>query len=93
MQVKLLKVLQDKKMTRVGGRNERHVNFRLIRSIEQNFIEKKGLKETLEEVERKLLLKAYNECQTTYEMAKYLGISQPTVIYKLKKYKDDFKNL
>ncbi|WP_223594865.1 sigma-54 interaction domain-containing protein [Neobacillus bataviensis] len=51
-------------------------------------IEKRNLKEVLEEVEIELLAKAYRECKTTYEMAEYLGLSQPTIIYKLKKFKD-----
>ncbi|WP_223821004.1 sigma-54 interaction domain-containing protein [Bacillus sp. S3] len=51
---------------------------------------KLNLKNTLEEVEKQLIEKAYKRCQTTYQMAEYLGISQPSVIYKLKKYKDQF---
>jgi transcriptional regulator with PAS, ATPase and Fis domain len=51
-------------------------------------IEKTCLKEVLENVEIQLLSRAYQECKTTYDMAEYLGISQPTIIYKLKKYKD-----
>ncbi|WP_227935059.1 sigma-54 interaction domain-containing protein [Alkalihalobacillus deserti] len=57
-------------------------------SFDQDFVERKSLKETLEEVEYKLISKAYVQCKTTYEMAEYLGISQPSVIYKLKKYKE-----
>lgn len=45
-----------------------------------------NLKETLEKVEKHLIKRASDECNTTYEMAKYLGISQPSVIYKMKKY-------
>ncbi|MEH7334288.1 sigma 54-interacting transcriptional regulator [Neobacillus drentensis] len=55
-------------------------------------IEKRNLKEVLEEVEIELLTKAYRECKTTYEMAEYLGLSQPTIIYKLKKYKEKLSN-
>ncbi|WNF38989.1 sigma 54-interacting transcriptional regulator [Bacillaceae bacterium IKA-2] len=55
--------------------------------LEKEIEGKKNLKETLEEVEKCLIKRASKECKTTYEMAKYLGISQPTVIYKLKKYK------
>jgi transcriptional regulator with PAS, ATPase and Fis domain len=51
-------------------------------------IEKTNLKEVLEDVEIQLLSRAYKICKTTYDMAEYLGISQPTIIYKLKKYKD-----
>ncbi|USK70796.1 sigma-54 interaction domain-containing protein [Peribacillus asahii] len=56
--------------------------------VTQEIEEKRNLKETLEAVEIQLIAKACKECKTTYEMAKYLGISQPTVIYKLKKYKE-----
>ncbi|OMP66243.1 sigma-54 interaction domain-containing protein [Domibacillus epiphyticus] len=59
-------------------------------SIEQEAEGKQDLKKTLEEVEKRLIEKAYQQCKTTYEMADYLGISQPSVIYKLKKYKDHF---
>lgn len=56
-------------------------------TIEQECIENFDLKKTLENVERQLIAKAWKKCKTTYEMAEHLGISQPTVIYKLKKYK------
>ncbi|MDT8862917.1 sigma 54-interacting transcriptional regulator [Alkalihalobacillus sp. MEB130] len=55
---------------------------------EQEHAESKSLKEALEEVEIHLLSKAYTQCKTTYEMAEVLGISQPSVMYKLKKYKE-----
>ncbi|MFC0562288.1 sigma-54 interaction domain-containing protein [Halalkalibacter alkalisediminis] len=60
-------------------------------NFDQEIIERKTLKETLEEVELKVILSAYAKCKTTYEMAEYLGISQPSVIYKLKKYKEAIK--
>ncbi|MBT2665080.1 sigma 54-interacting transcriptional regulator [Bacillus sp. ISL-4] len=56
-------------------------------AIEQDCEENFDLKKTLEKVERQLIAKAWKKCKTTYEMAEHLGISQPTVIYKLKKYK------
>ncbi|PEZ81969.1 Fis family transcriptional regulator [Bacillus sp. AFS017274] len=56
-------------------------------AIEQDCKENFDLKKTLEKVERQLIAKAWEKCKTTYEMAEHLGISQPTVIYKLKKYK------
>ncbi|MFC0298524.1 helix-turn-helix domain-containing protein [Geobacillus jurassicus] len=49
------------------------------------------LKEAIEQVERHWLLRAVKQCKTTYEMADYLGISQPTVVRKLKKYGVDSK--
>ncbi|MBU8877506.1 sigma 54-interacting transcriptional regulator [Bacillus sp. FJAT-29790] len=58
--------------------------------IEEEFEGKLDLKKTLEDVEKQLIAKAFQRCKTTYEMAEYLGISQPSVIYKLKKYKDYF---
>ncbi|WP_027410026.1 sigma-54 interaction domain-containing protein [Anoxybacteroides tepidamans] len=49
------------------------------------------LKEAVEQVEREWLLRAAEQCKTTYEMAEYLGMSQPTVVRKLKKYRIDSK--
>ncbi len=51
------------------------------------------LKEAMEQVERQWLLRAVKQCKTTYEMADYLGISQPTVVRKLKKYGIDSKRI
>ncbi|WP_088053537.1 sigma-54 interaction domain-containing protein [Virgibacillus dakarensis] len=53
----------------------------------ENF-ERQGLtlQDALEEVEKNWLKRAYRQYKTTYEMAKYLGISQPTVVRRLKKY-------
>ncbi len=50
----------------------------------------KTLPELLDEYEANLMKKAYEKCRNTIEMAKYLGISQPTVVRKLKKYKSTF---
>ncbi len=44
------------------------------------------LKCQLEKVEKHWLQKALEVCRTTYEIAEYLGISQPSVVRKLKKY-------
>lgn len=44
------------------------------------------LQEALQEVEKKWLKRAHRQYKTTYEMAKYLGVSQPTVVRRLKKY-------
>ncbi|EIT87451.1 transcriptional regulator [Fictibacillus macauensis ZFHKF-1] len=49
------------------------------------------LQEALADVERKWLIQARTQCQSTYEMARYLGMSQPTVIRRLQKYKIDSK--
>lgn len=48
-----------------------------------------NLKTIMERLEKWMILKAHKECKSTYEMAKYLGISQPSVIRKLKKYKEE----
>jgi TyrR family helix-turn-helix protein len=43
-------------------------------------------KKTLERVEKQLLYKAYEQFKTTYEIARQIGISQPSVSRKLKQY-------
>ncbi len=40
----------------------------------------------LKETESKMLKAAFMQCKSTREIAKYLGISQPSVVRKLKKY-------
>lgn len=40
----------------------------------------------LEQLERSMLVAARENCRTTYEIADYLGISQPSVVRKLRKY-------
>ncbi|GAA3325154.1 hypothetical protein GCM10020331_055870 [Ectobacillus funiculus] len=53
-----------------------------------SFFEERGLtlQDALEEVEKKCwLLRAYRQCKTTYEMAETLGLSQATVVRRLKK--------
>ncbi|WP_408008370.1 sigma-54 interaction domain-containing protein [Pseudalkalibacillus sp. A8] len=47
-----------------------------------------SLYEMLKEVEINILKKAKMECRSTTEMAKYLGVSQPTVVRKMQKYKE-----
>ncbi|GAK10357.1 sigma-54-dependent Fis family transcriptional regulator [Geomicrobium sp. JCM 19038] len=49
------------------------------------------LKEELKKVEQHWLQLAFDECNTTYEMSKLLGLSQPSVVRKLKEYKIDSK--
>ncbi|WP_067727005.1 sigma 54-interacting transcriptional regulator [Oceanobacillus damuensis] len=49
-------------------------------------MEGKTLTAILESVEEKVLIHAKKQCKTTTEMAKILGISQPSVVRKLKKY-------
>lgn len=57
--------------------------------IEQSILHGHNLKMIMEHIEKWMILKAQKECKSTYEMAEYLGISQPSVIRKLKKYKED----
>jgi PAS domain S-box-containing protein len=44
------------------------------------------LTEGINQTERRMIEKAMAECKTTRELASYLGISQPTVVRKMKKY-------
>lgn len=45
-----------------------------------------GLREVLRSVEQDMLMKAAIQCRTTREAASFLGVSQPTVVRKFKKY-------
>jgi PAS domain S-box-containing protein len=62
-----------------------------IRWSSLNTFDERGLtlQEALEEVEKRWLLSATQKCKTTYEMARSLGLSQATVVRRLKKYKID----
>lgn len=51
-----------------------------------------SLKEAVEDVERRLLRQAAKKYQNTYEIARALQTSQPTVVRKLKKYNIKVKN-
>lgn len=44
------------------------------------------LQKALEQTERQIILKAYQQCKNTYKLAEKLQISQSTVVRKLKKY-------
>ncbi|MED0671294.1 sigma-54 interaction domain-containing protein [Aneurinibacillus aneurinilyticus] len=50
------------------------------------------LKDILEDVEEKVILQAYQKYGTTHEMAKHLGISQPSVVRRLQKYRGKRNN-
>lgn len=54
--------------------------------IEQTMIENSNLKLIIEKVEKWVIEEASKQCKSTYELAKFLGISQPSVVRKLKKY-------
>lgn len=45
-----------------------------------------SLKAALDQLEKQLLMEAQQHCKGTYEIARYLGLSQPTVFRKLKKH-------
>ncbi|OCA91769.1 sigma-54 interaction domain-containing protein [Pseudobacillus wudalianchiensis] len=53
-------------------------------------IGKKTMYELLDDLELNILKKAKQKCSSTTEMAKYLGVSQPTVVRKMQKYKAHF---
>lgn len=44
------------------------------------------LKDAIEQVEKKIITMAFEQCQNTYEVAKVLRISQPTAYRKIKRY-------
>ncbi|WP_245917820.1 TyrR/PhhR family helix-turn-helix DNA-binding protein [Alteribacillus bidgolensis] len=44
------------------------------------------MQDVLKEIEKRWLERAYRQYKTTYEMADYLGLSQATVVRRLKKY-------
>ncbi|HBK52551.1 MAG TPA: AAA family ATPase, partial [Syntrophomonas wolfei] len=44
------------------------------------------LQDALENTERRILENAFSVCKSTYEVARALGISQPTVVRKAAKY-------
>ncbi|WP_176431318.1 sigma-54 interaction domain-containing protein [Anaerovirgula multivorans] len=46
-----------------------------------------NLKDTIEEVEKQIIHKAVIKYKTTREVAKALGVSQPTIVRKINKYK------
>jgi len=51
-----------------------------------NELGNQSLPQLMDDVESRVLKNAYERCNSTTEMAKYLGVSQPTVVRKLKKY-------
>ncbi|WP_188647613.1 sigma-54 interaction domain-containing protein [Marinithermofilum abyssi] len=56
-------------------------------SFRENGWQNQPLKAVLAQVEKEMLIQAKQRCRTTLEMAEVLGISQPSVVRKLKKYK------
>lgn len=45
-----------------------------------------NLNEVVEQAERNLLIQVIEKCNSTYEISKLIGVSQPTVVRKLQKY-------
>lgn len=68
----------------IGSTLEKSVNKRSSNNRRSH----KGqrLQEEVRVVEEELLKGAFKICKSTREMARYLGVSQPTVVRKLKKY-------
>lgn len=69
-----------------------HLPPNIISNVSKHHITINGiipLQEALEEVERLLFLRAYDRFRNTYKAAKALGVSQPTVVRKVKKYRPD----
>ncbi|MGW6662986.1 MULTISPECIES: sigma 54-interacting transcriptional regulator [Peribacillus] len=56
--------------------------------IDNMMVDDSDLNTALEQVEKWMMMKASKQCKSTYEMAKFLGISQPSVVRKMKKYKE-----
>jgi len=56
--------------------------------LEQVIGDEFDLKTVLEKVEKLLFTKAAKQCKSSYDIAKLLGISQPSVVRKMKKYRD-----
>ncbi|WP_408011461.1 sigma-54 interaction domain-containing protein [Pseudalkalibacillus sp. A8] len=64
--------------------NDLPLSYRQVTPSIEPFHE--SLPKTLEQVEKHILQKARAKHKTTIQIAKYLGISQPSVVRKLKKY-------
>lgn len=58
----------------------------LAPALDLDSLGKATLGELLEQYERALFKQARKTCRTTVDMAKFLGVSQPTVVRKLHKY-------
>jgi transcriptional regulator with PAS, ATPase and Fis domain len=79
VQAKLLKCLDDGEIRRLGGTEAIKVNCIVIAATNHNL-------EELLEFERKKLKQALSKVDSTRDLADYLGISQSTVVRKLKKH-------
>ncbi|SFE51671.1 regulatory protein, Fis family [Alteribacillus iranensis] len=59
-------------------------------SVSLHALGRKPLPEIMKETEMRVLGEALERCNSTTAMAKYLGVTQPTVVRKLQKYKSVF---
>jgi len=60
---------------------------KFVKEEEGFFLEKyESLNDAVEDIEKKMIKSAYKKNQNSYEVAKTLGISQPTAYRKIKKY-------
>ncbi|MGB3210269.1 MAG: sigma 54-interacting transcriptional regulator [Desulforhopalus sp.] len=78
--------------------DEPHIDAFLLASIQKNsspilatgtdgsFSTPTDFNDTMNQLEKQLLLSSRNHCRTTREMAEFLNISQPSVVRKLKKH-------
>ncbi|MBM7646647.1 PAS domain S-box-containing protein/TyrR family helix-turn-helix protein [Scopulibacillus daqui] len=63
--------------------HSRHTNWSELEHFDDRYL---TLREALQAVEKNWLERACRQYKSTYEMAKYLGLSQSTVVRRLKKY-------
>jgi len=66
---------------------EKEIEIKSNSIIETGDFQGSNLFEILEDVEKQLLVITMNRCNTTREMAKWLGVNQSTIVRKLQKYK------
>ncbi|MGG4491180.1 sigma-54 interaction domain-containing protein [Metabacillus idriensis] len=69
-------------------RNDKELEWAALNTFKDQGL---TLQEAIEEVEKNWLVNASRQSKTTYEMAKSLGLSQATVVRRLKKYNIDSK--
>lgn len=84
----LIERLVTESETVIITKDDLPINYRSSVTSQLDTLEIEGqtLPRILESVEEKVLLNAKKYCKTTTEMANLLGISQPSVVRKLKKY-------
>ncbi|MBT2700629.1 sigma 54-interacting transcriptional regulator [Bacillus sp. ISL-40] len=82
--IERLVVTSPKQLIEIGNLpNQFRKPFPDVTSVEET---NRSLNEILESVEKQVLIKARKQYKTTINMAKALGISQPSVFRKLRKY-------